>query len=70
MDRTREEKLLDPKPGSKIAAARDYGIDLSLVVENLKLTPAERLRRNEQAANDLLKFQAAMKSAKRARNTR
>ena len=68
MSRTREEKLLDPKPGSKIAAARDYGIDLSLVLENLKLTPSERIRRNEQAVNDLRKFQAAMKKAKQTCN--
>ena len=70
MNRSREEKLLDPKPGSWIAAARDYGVDLSLLVENLKLSPVERLRRNEQAVNDLLKFQAAMNNAKKTRKIR
>ncbi len=30
--RTPEEKLLNPRPGSKIAEARDYGIDLTLLV--------------------------------------
>ena len=70
MNRSREERLLDPRPGSRIAAARDYGIDLSLLVENLKLSPIERLRRNEQAVNDLLKFQAAMNKAKKSRKIR
>lgn len=63
--RSREEKLLDPKPGSRIAAARDFGIDLSLLVENLRLTPAERLRSNDHAVNDLQKFEIAMRRTNR-----
>ena len=39
-----EERLLNPKPGGAIEAARDFGIDLSLLVERLRLTPEERLR--------------------------
>jgi hypothetical protein len=50
MKRSREEKLLNPRPGGKIAAARDYGIDLTLVVENLRLTPEQRLEKLRQAA--------------------
>lgn len=64
MNRTPEEKLLHPRPGSKIAEARDYGIDLTQIVENLRLTPAERIKRNDQAVNSVLKFAAAMKKAK------
>lgn len=44
-----EEWLRNPPPGSKAAAARDAGVDLELLIENLKLTPTERalkLRRN------------------------
>lgn len=41
--RTPEEKLLNPRPGSKIAAARDFGIDLTLTVSQLRLTPQERI---------------------------
>ena len=40
----REERLRNPKPGSACAAARDFGIDLTLVIENLRLTPEERIR--------------------------
>lgn len=64
MKRSVEEKLLNPRPGSKIAGARDFGIDLTLLVRNLKLTPEQRLRHNEQAVNDLEKFAAAMRCAK------
>ena len=40
----REERLRNPKPGTACAAARDFGIDLTLVIENLRLTPEERIR--------------------------
>ena len=43
MKRTPEEKLLNPRPGSKIAAARDFGIDLTLTVSQLRLTPQQRI---------------------------
>lgn len=62
--RTPEEKLLNPRPGSKIAAARDHGIDLTMLVENLRYSPADRIKRNDQAANSMLKFEEAMRRAK------
>jgi hypothetical protein len=40
-----EMSLIDPKPGTAAAAARDFGIDLSLTVSNLRLTPEERIRK-------------------------
>jgi len=43
MARTPEEKLLNPRPGSKIAAARDFGIDLTLTASQLRLTPQQRI---------------------------
>jgi hypothetical protein len=39
------ELITNPPPGSDLAAAKEYGIDLSLLVENLDLTVAERLRK-------------------------
>ena len=39
-----EEKLLYPQPGSRVEAARAYGIDLTLLIERLRLTPEERVR--------------------------
>lgn len=65
MKRTPEEKLLNPKPGSKIAAARDYGIDLTLLVSNLRQTPEQRLRDNEKAINDLNRLRDAVRVQRR-----
>jgi hypothetical protein len=43
------ERLRHPAPGSRIAAARDYGIDLTLLIENLRLTPEERIDKLQSA---------------------
>ena len=61
MKRTREEILVNPKPGGHIAAARDCGIDLTQIVENLRLTPAERIKGNDDAINSIRKFEEAMR---------
>ncbi|MCC7307174.1 MAG: hypothetical protein IT173_06400 [Acidobacteria bacterium] len=57
--RTPEEKLLNPTPGSKIAAARDYGIDLTQLVENLRLTPQQRLEKLQTAMISMDKLRRA-----------
>ena len=67
MNRTREEKLLNPRPGSKIAAAVEYGIDMTQLVENLRRTPAERVRRNDEVVNSVRKIAAAVSKAKAAK---
>lgn len=64
MKRTPREKLLNPAPGSKIAEARDFGIDLTQLAENLRYTPAERIRRNDDAVNSLQQFAEAVRIAK------
>jgi hypothetical protein len=42
-----KERLLEmvrhPRPGSRVAAAKEFGIDLTLTIENLQLSPSERL---------------------------
>ena len=40
--RRAERRLLNPQPGSRAAAARDFGLDLSLLAEQLRLSPEER----------------------------
>ena len=65
MSRSREENLLNPPPGSRIAAAKEFGIDLTLLIENLRLTPAQRVRSNDQAINDLQRFENAMRRTRR-----
>ena len=39
-----EARLLNPAPGSRIEAAKKFGIDLTLLISQLRLTPAERAR--------------------------
>jgi len=70
MKRTPEEKLLNPRPGSRIAAAVEYGIDVTQLVENLRRTPAERIRRNDDVVNSVRKIEAAVISAKAAKNAK
>jgi len=36
-----ENYFLDPPPGSAAARAVEFGIDLTLTLENLRLTPGE-----------------------------
>ncbi|HXA63596.1 MAG TPA: hypothetical protein VNV82_00525 [Bryobacteraceae bacterium] len=45
-----EDRLLHPARGSRIEAARNHGIDLTLLVEQLRLTPAERAGKLEEAS--------------------
>jgi hypothetical protein len=49
MIRNVEEHLLNPPPGSAAARARDFGIDLTLTLQRLRLTPEERLRQLQRA---------------------
>lgn len=37
--------IQNPPPGSAIEAAKQFGVDLFGTLENLRLTPAERIRR-------------------------
>ena len=45
-----ERCLLHPAPGSRIEAARNHGVDMTLLVEQLRLTPAERAKKLEAAS--------------------
>lgn len=50
------ELIQNPPPGSKIEAAKRYGVDLTLTLRNLSLSPHERVKEMEQGlrfADDL-----------------
>jgi hypothetical protein len=53
MTREEHERLFDlfnnPPPGSKIAAAKEFGVDLTLTLRGLAMTPTERSRAMEDA---------------------
>ena len=59
MKRTIEEKLLNPKPGSKAAAAKEFGIDLTLTFGQLRKTPQQRLDDLQSAMRGLEEFARA-----------
>lgn len=46
-----ERRLRHPAPGSRIEAARNAGIDLTLLVEKLRLKPAERVRQMQETCD-------------------
>jgi hypothetical protein len=46
-----EERLRHPRPGSRIESARKFGIDLTLLIEKLPLSPEERVLRMHDAAS-------------------
>jgi hypothetical protein len=48
-----EERLLNPLPGSRTEAARNYGVDLTLLIEQLRLTPSDRAKKLELASTVL-----------------
>jgi len=64
MKRTIEEKLLNPRPGSKVAAAKEFGIDLTLLLVNLRLTPEQRLEKLQQAVDGLEGLRAEVRKSR------
>jgi hypothetical protein len=45
-----ESRLRNPRPGSRIEAAQRFGVDLTLLIDQLRLSPAERARGMEEVA--------------------
>ncbi|HYX31135.1 MAG TPA: hypothetical protein VE863_21540 [Pyrinomonadaceae bacterium] len=59
-----ERWLIEPKPGTAAARARDIGVDLSLTVSNLRLTPEERVRQLDKYQSDMRELRKAVIAAK------
>ncbi len=51
-----EEWLLNPPPGSKAAAAKEFGVDLTLLIGTLRMTPTERLKELQVSMESLAEF--------------
>jgi len=54
-----EQHLLDPPPGSAAARAAEFGTDLTLTLENLRLTPEERVRKLDSFIQGVAKLRAS-----------
>ena len=54
------ELITNPPPGSKLAAAKEWGVDLTLLLSTLSRTPTERARALSQGARI---FQLAAQNA-------
>jgi hypothetical protein len=68
MKRTIEERLLNPKPESKVEAAKEFGIDLTLLIGTLRLTPNQRVKNMQKAMISLEKFSNDAKLWRKANN--
>ena len=44
------ERLRKPKPGGKVEAASQFGVDVTLLIEQIKLSPADRAYRMHSLA--------------------
>jgi hypothetical protein len=66
MNRSVEEHLLNPPPGSAAARARDFGIDLTLTLQRLRLTPDERLRQLQRAMIEMENIRGLARRASEA----
>ena len=56
-----QQLILNPRPGSKVAAAIELGIDLTLMFEQLKKTPQQRVEDAQNAMRDLENFRQDIK---------
>ena len=61
MRREIEDHFLNPPPGSAAARAAEFGIDLTLTLENLRLTPEERIRKLDSFIESVEKLRKSVR---------
>lgn len=66
LDKTVEDYFLNPPPDSAAARAVAFGIDLTLTLENLRLTSEERIRK----LDDFILAVARLKASSRRSDPR
>ncbi len=59
-----ERRVCSHAPSSARAAAEAYGIDMSLLDENLSKTPEERIQQQSDAQNAIFELRKAMEERK------
>jgi hypothetical protein len=55
-----EDYFLNPPPGSAAARAAEFGIDLTLTLNNLRLTPEERIRKLDDFIEGVAKLKESI----------
>ena len=77
IERLNEERLerirrliINPRPGSKVAEATEFGIDLTLTFGQLKKTPQERVEHAQSAMRSLEEFKRQVKESRKRKNDR
>jgi hypothetical protein len=55
----------DTVPLTAVGRARAFGVDIGLLVENLRLTPKERLERAQEAARSLAALQTEAEKSRK-----
>jgi hypothetical protein len=64
LTKEQEEMLMNPKPGTAVARARDYGVDLTLNLERLRRSLEERLADLQSFVNDMEVMRNAVRRRK------
>ena len=59
MSPAEEDYFLNPPPGSAAERAVKFGIDLTLTLENLRLTPEERIRKLDSFISGIARLKAS-----------
>ena len=62
--------IMNPRPGSKVAEAAEFGIDLTLTFGQLKKTPQERVEHAQSAMRSLEEFRKEVKRSREEKNGR
>ena len=62
MNKVIESKLLSPDKGSAIAHAHEFGVDLTLLLERLRLTPEDRVIQLQKKMVELERIRGASRA--------
>ena len=57
-----ENYFLNPPAGSAAARATEFGTDLTLTLENLRLTPEERIRKLDNFIKGITELKASVRA--------
>jgi hypothetical protein len=60
-----EARLRNPAAGSRIEAAKRFGVDLGSLIVQLRLPPTERVRRMEAFSREMAVIRGAARKASR-----